>query len=248
MLRELHEGSLSVGRRGHAAELVVFGEGSSGASIDLAGATELATRMVREFGLSSVLGPVGYSSGSPMYLGTEELQSGPFAEETQRLIDQEVSRLLREAEKHDMGLLEEHHEQLDALRRLFLEKETVNGTQVYRLLGLTAPATETSLVAAPHPATPPRRWPNCRRGKGARSGPRRGHLERAAISSEDWRATPGYPHSVTVAVGATKRGSWRDEMILTVDMTVASCLGDPLAVNKDAPVEQKHLGAMEGSR
>ena len=154
MLRELHEGSLSVGRRGHAAELVVFGEGSSGASIDLAGATELATRMVREFGLSSVLGPVGYSSGSPMYLGTEELQSGPFAEETQRLIDQEVSRLLREAEKHDMGLLEEHHEQLDALRRLFLEKETVNGTQVYRLLGLTAPATETSLVAAPHPRPP----------------------------------------------------------------------------------------------
>jgi len=63
----LHD-SLAVRLGGRAAELVVFGEGSTGAANDLAGATQLATRMVRELGLSSVLGPVGYSGQSPMYL------------------------------------------------------------------------------------------------------------------------------------------------------------------------------------
>jgi cell division protease FtsH len=131
--------SLAVRLGGRAAELVVFGEGSTGASNDLAGATELATKMVREYGLSSVLGPVGYSSGSPMYLGTEELQSRPFAEETQRLIDQEVSRLLREAEKCAVTLLEERRDQLNALSELLVEQETVDGSQVYELLGIGAP-------------------------------------------------------------------------------------------------------------
>jgi cell division protease FtsH len=60
--------SLAVRMGGRAAEHLVFREGSTGASNDLAGATDLATRMVREFGMSPVLGPVGFSSGSPMYL------------------------------------------------------------------------------------------------------------------------------------------------------------------------------------
>lgn len=56
---------LTVRLGGRAAELVVFGEGSTGAADDLAGATQLAARMVREFGLSPTLGPIGYGSGAP---------------------------------------------------------------------------------------------------------------------------------------------------------------------------------------
>jgi cell division protease FtsH len=127
--------SLAVRMGGRAAELLVFGEGSTGASNDLAGATDLATRMVREFGMSSVLGPVGFASGSPMYLGTEQVRSRPYAEATQRVIDEEVSKLLREAEARASELLGSHRDALDRLTELLLERETVDGTDVDEILG-----------------------------------------------------------------------------------------------------------------
>src|SRR3954454_10733997 len=122
--------SLAVRLGGRAAELVVFGEGSTGASNDLAGATELATRMVREFGLSPELGPVGYTGGSPQYLGSEPLTSRTYSEETQRVIDTEVSRLLREAEEQAVGLLQSHRGALDSLTARLLQEETVTGDVV----------------------------------------------------------------------------------------------------------------------
>ena len=64
----LHD-SLAVRLGGRAAELVVLGQGSTGAANDLASATELATKMVREFGLSPALGPVGYPEGGSVFLG-----------------------------------------------------------------------------------------------------------------------------------------------------------------------------------
>ena len=67
--------SLAVRLGGRAAELLVLGEASSGASSDLTGATDLATRMVREYGMSKRVGPVGFASGSPMYLGTEPVRT-----------------------------------------------------------------------------------------------------------------------------------------------------------------------------
>ncbi|MGA8296081.1 MAG: ATP-dependent zinc metalloprotease FtsH, partial [Acidimicrobiales bacterium] len=93
--------SLTVRLGGRAAELVEFGQGSTGASNDLASATDLAVKMVREFGLSSTLGPVGYPTGGSAFLGPggEGFSSRPFAEETQAEIDKEVSRLVSEAEK-----------------------------------------------------------------------------------------------------------------------------------------------------
>jgi cell division protease FtsH len=138
--------SLVVRLGGRAAELVVFHEGSSGASNDLAGATDLAMRMIREFGLSPVLGPVGYASSSPMYLGAEEIQTRAYAEETQRLIDQEVSRLVSEAERRATELLRKHRTELDALTHLLLEHETVDGSQVYELLGKGVPGGERSPI------------------------------------------------------------------------------------------------------
>jgi cell division protease FtsH len=127
--------SLAVRMGGRAAELLVFGEGSTGASNDLAGATDLATRMVREFGLSTVLGPVGFSSGSPLYLGGEQVRSRPYAEATQRVIDEEVSKLLREAEARATELLGARRDALDRLTELLLDRETVDGTDVDEILG-----------------------------------------------------------------------------------------------------------------
>jgi len=92
--------SLAVRLGGRAAELVVLGQGSTGAGNDLAGATDLATKMVREFGMSAVLGPVGYPEGGSVFLGGggPGMSSRPYAEATQAAIDGEVSKLLRQAE------------------------------------------------------------------------------------------------------------------------------------------------------
>jgi cell division protease FtsH len=89
--------------------------------------------MVREFGLSPTLGPVGYSSDSPQYLGGEQVTSRAYSEETQRVIDTEVARLVREAETTAVELLRGHRAQLDALTRELLEHETVSGRVVHAI-------------------------------------------------------------------------------------------------------------------
>ena len=134
--------SLAVRLGGRAAELVVLGQGSTGAASDLASATELAIKMVREFGLSSKLGPVGYPEGGSVFLGGgggNGLSSRPFSESTQAIIDGEVSRLVREAEQTAVTLIRTHQGDLDRLADLLVEKETVDGAEVYRLLGLAVP-------------------------------------------------------------------------------------------------------------
>ncbi len=126
----LHD-SLAVRLGGRAAEVLVLGEGSTGAANDLAGATDLAIRMVREWGLSARLGPVGYGSESPQYLGGSALGQGrPYAEATQRAIDEEVSRLLLEAEERARALLTENRTALDWVVGVLLEKETISGQEL----------------------------------------------------------------------------------------------------------------------
>jgi cell division protease FtsH len=133
--------SLAVRLGGRAAELVEFGQGSTGAANDLASATDLATKMVREFGLSPTLGPVGYPEGGSVFLGGggQGLSSRPFAEATQAAIDGEVSRLLREAEQNAVDLIRSHQSQLHEIVSLLLENETIDGDAVYRIVGKPAP-------------------------------------------------------------------------------------------------------------
>jgi cell division protease FtsH len=148
--------SLAVRLGGRAAELVELGQGSTGAANDLASATELATKMVREFGLSAALGPVGYPEGGSVFLGGggSGLSSRPFAEATQATIDAEVGRMLREAEEAAISLIRSHHYELGQLVELLLEKETVDGAEVYRLVGKPVPERRLEeLTVAPHSAT-----------------------------------------------------------------------------------------------
>ncbi|HWG75084.1 MAG TPA: ATP-dependent zinc metalloprotease FtsH [Acidimicrobiales bacterium] len=120
--------SLAVRLGGRAAELLILGEASTGAANDLAGATQLATRMVREWGLSERIGPVGFSSDGPGYLGEAGLiTSRPYAEDTQLVIDEEVARLLREAEARATELLSSHRPAIDRIVALLIEKEVIDG-------------------------------------------------------------------------------------------------------------------------
>ncbi len=163
--------SLAVRLGGRAAELVEFGQGSTGAANDLASATDLATKMVREFGLSPALGPVGYPEGGSVFLGGggAGLSSRPFAETTQATIDGEVSRLLREAEQTAVELIRSHRSELEQLVALLLEHETVDGEAVYRIIGKPVPAHRPEeLAIAPH--APPARAAASAAQDGARPG------------------------------------------------------------------------------
>ena len=126
--------SLAVRLGGRAAELLVLGQASTGAAADLDQATRLALRMVREYGLSPRLGPVAYPLPAHP---TDELKP-PYAEHTQRQIDDEVARLLREAAEHAQLLLERHRPALDELTQRLLAEETLDGQVVY---DITRPTT-----------------------------------------------------------------------------------------------------------
>ena len=147
--------SLAVRLGGRAAELVEYGQGSTGAANDLASATDLATKMVREFGLSPALGPVGYPEGGSVFLGGggAGLSSRPFAEATQATIDREVARLVREAEQRAVELIRSHRPELEQLVDVLLEKETVDGSEVYRIIGKPVPQhSPDEMAIAPHAA------------------------------------------------------------------------------------------------
>ena len=123
--------SLAVRMGGRAAELIVLGEASTGASNDLAGATDLATRMVRDFGMSQVLGPVGFSTGVPLYLGDRGGPQPPL-----RRGDPAGHRrgggppAARGRAARASSLLTEHRDALDRLIEVLLERETIDGTDV----------------------------------------------------------------------------------------------------------------------
>jgi len=130
--------TLTVSLGGRAAERLVLGEISTGASNDLARATQVATRMVREFGMSERLGPVGFSEESPQYLGTQQLTSRPYAEATQRVIDEEVARLLHDANDRAVTILDAHRAALDRVVALLLAHETIDGRSVMKAVGSSA--------------------------------------------------------------------------------------------------------------
>ena len=138
--------SLAVRLGGRAAEIIVLAEPSTGSASDLAGATQLATHMVREWGFSAEVGPISYGPEGPSR--DNPFAGRPYAEETQRSIDQEVARLLREAEDTAGKLLRGHRETLDRVIGLLLERETIDGSDLAAIVG-------TPGSADPEPAAEP---------------------------------------------------------------------------------------------
>ena len=115
---------------GRAAELLIFGEASTGASNDLERATETARRMVTEFGMSEKLGPVRYASPSMMYLhGTSEVRTD-IGEGTAGIIDGEIKRLVIEAQEKAESILREHEKILHDVAAVLQEKEVINSDEI----------------------------------------------------------------------------------------------------------------------
>ncbi|MEJ5198267.1 MAG: ATP-dependent zinc metalloprotease FtsH, partial [Anaerolineae bacterium] len=124
------EDRIAVMLGGRAAEKIVFGEISTGASDDIMRATELARRMVTEFGMSEVLGSVRYAGQQLQYLGGAIEDSSGLSPETRKLIDGEVKRIVSEQYERAQRLLQEHRPALDRLTQELLRCETVDGSAV----------------------------------------------------------------------------------------------------------------------
>ncbi len=132
--REVIEDSLCVRMGGRAAEILIYGDLSTGASNDLVGNTELARKMVREWGMSEELGPMAWGSQGMVFLGEDLLHSRDYSEDTARVVDAEVARILREQEERAIELLSRHRGGLESVAHGLLGRETLDGEEVGRLV------------------------------------------------------------------------------------------------------------------
>ncbi len=122
---------------GRVAEEIVFGEDNvtTGAGNDIKQATDMARRMVTEFGFSDKLGPLRYSDNQEeVFLGHSVTQHKNVSDATARLIDEEVRRLIDEAEIKATKILSSHRGDLDAVAEALLEYETLSGEEVKGLM------------------------------------------------------------------------------------------------------------------
>ncbi|MCY4069376.1 MAG: ATP-dependent zinc metalloprotease FtsH [Acidimicrobiaceae bacterium] len=122
---------------GRIAEELVFGIVSTGAADDLMRATALARSMVREWGMSTELGPMAWGSQNQVFLGEDLVQTRDYSDDTARVIDQETERILREQQDRCRLTLNDYRHGLDLVARALLEHETISGEEVDRLIAVS---------------------------------------------------------------------------------------------------------------
>jgi cell division protease FtsH len=140
---------------GRAADKIVLGEPLSGAVSDLKQATRLARIMVTQFGMSERVGPVYHQIGEEhVFLGKEIIESRTFSEGTARLIDEEIQRILTEAEARAMELVRSHRDKLEAIKDALLLHEEIDRSEV-ELIMSGVPVSELRKEPAKAAAAPP---------------------------------------------------------------------------------------------
>ncbi len=138
--KEFFEDTICKAMGGRVAEKVVFDHVNSGAANDLEQATSIARRMVREWGMSDRVGPMAWSGQQQVFLGEDLMTSGrEYSDDTAKLLDEEVARILTEQEQRAIDLLHKHRRGLELIAEALLEQETIDGREVANLIqqGLT---------------------------------------------------------------------------------------------------------------
>jgi len=155
---------------GRAAEEIVFGEITTGASNDLEKVTETAKQMVMRFGMSERLGPrvFGHDRGQP-FLGREFSSEPDYSDEIAREIDDEIRRIVESAHQTAKSLLSERRDDLERVSKLLLERETIDAKEFVALLAGKS-AEEVFVDDDEHPAAPAEPAPEPE--KAAREGSR----------------------------------------------------------------------------
>ncbi|MDR7487981.1 MAG: ATP-dependent zinc metalloprotease FtsH, partial [Armatimonadota bacterium] len=126
---------ITVALGGRVAEELVFGEVTTGAQNDFEQATELARKMVTEFGMSEKLGPLSLGKRhGPVFLGRDLVESRNYSEEIAYEIDKEIRRIIDECYERARATLMEHRDQLERLARTLLERESLEAEELERVL------------------------------------------------------------------------------------------------------------------
>jgi len=124
---------------GYAAERLVYGETTTGAAQDLRQATDMARRMVCEWGMAETMGPIAYGQeDEPIFLGKEIARHKDYSEDTARQIDAALKSLLDKALAQASEILTRERKKLEALAGELMQKETLEDTEVRALLGFNA--------------------------------------------------------------------------------------------------------------
>ncbi len=121
---------------GRAAERLIYDDLSTGAALDLEQATRLVRKMVTQWGMSERVGPVSFRTmAEHPFLGREMSEPRDHSEHMQQIIDEEVARILREADEHAYRLLEEHRDELERLTESLIEREVLTESEIAELIG-----------------------------------------------------------------------------------------------------------------
>ena len=130
------EAQLAMVLGGRAAERLIYDDQTAGVAGDLKSATRLARAMVTQWGMSTRVGPVFFRDADENpFLGREMTESRDHSEHTAQLIDEEVSRILREADDRAFHLLEEHRDDLERLTEALIEREVLSVGEIEALIG-----------------------------------------------------------------------------------------------------------------
>jgi cell division protease FtsH len=132
-------GQLAMIMGGRAAEHLIFDRYTTGASDDLKKATDLARRMVCQWGMSEEMGPLTYSEERNNFLGRDSVQSKWFSNESVRMIDNEVRTLLNASYEQACEILVKNRSALDQLADQLIEEETIDGNAVTQAIEHTQP-------------------------------------------------------------------------------------------------------------
>jgi cell division protease FtsH len=125
---------------GRAAEEIALNHVTTGAGNDIERATEIARKMVCEWGMSEILGPLNYASkDEQMFLGREIANGKQFSEDTAVLVDQEIKRIVTENHERARGLLEKHLSILHGVARALLERESLDGEEINQIIAGVSP-------------------------------------------------------------------------------------------------------------
>ena len=140
-------GRITLALGGRAAEEVAYGAVTTGAESDLQQVNQIARSMVARFGMSPKLGPLNLTQPGDGAASTEH-----FSEETAKILDEEVRRIVDECHRESVRLLTENRERLDRLAEAVLKKDTLDQDEIYAATGISKPPAARPVIAPPLPA------------------------------------------------------------------------------------------------
>ena len=140
-------GRITLALGGRAAEEVAYGAVTTGAESDLQQVNQIARSMVARFGMSPKLGPLNLTQP-----GDGGAPAQHFSEETAKLLDEEVRRIVEECHRESVRLLTENRDRLDHLAEAVLKKDTLDQDEIYAAAGISKPATPRPVIAPALPA------------------------------------------------------------------------------------------------